>query len=385
MTYTYRFANLLSDSDVAELELTNVKFDRRIIVPGTFSGTAIVTNADMAAEVKKVVPGKTVVHVYRDADIWGTYIIWSARVKSQGNITQVEFSGSTLESWFYRRIIDIDELNYSQIDQIDILRDLVFNAQIGWLPYQLNADLGINVVPDTGVSGVRRDRKYLKTEAASYGQRIEELANVDDGFEYMIRTYIDGQGNRIRELLWGYPGINNTVNSFNYFYPGNILSYELTYDATDAATAFWTRGDTIESDYAEDAQPLMTQFPVLVGDYFDASWPHLDKVIDYSSVTDINTLEQYATYWAATRAGLVVIPQIEVVPGGIDFNPNMLGSYATFTITDPFFPLTVNGEPTYTGQFRIVGLEVTPDERGTNEKYKFVIADDFDPTDVGGL
>ena len=73
--YTYRFASLLSDADIAELELEDVKFDRRIIVPGKFSGTATVTNVDIANQVKKVIPAKTVVHVYRDADIWGTYII----------------------------------------------------------------------------------------------------------------------------------------------------------------------------------------------------------------------------------------------------------------------------------------------------------------------
>lgn len=382
MTYTYRFANLLSDSDVAELDLSNVKFDRRIIVPGSFSGTVTVSNPDIARQVKKVVPGKSIVHVYRGSDIWGTYIIWQARVKSNRATTTVEFSGASLESWFYKRIIDIDEVAFTDTDQIDILRDLVFNAQIGWFPYQDNADLHISVVPDTGVSGVKRDRKYFKTEAASVGQRIEELANVDDGFEYMIRVYTDGTGSRVRELVWGYPGLNTTVDTFNYFYPGNIKSYELTYDATDAATAFWTRGDTIESDYTEDAKPLMTQFPVLAGDYFDAAWPHLDKVVDYSSVTSIETLEEYAAYWAFARSGLVMIPVMEIVPGAADFNPNLLGSYATFTITDPFFPLDYDGSPTYSGTFRIVGVEISPDERGHGESFRFVIADEFDPTDV---
>lgn len=381
--YTYRFANILSDSDVAELELSNVKFDRRIIVPGSFSGTAIVTNGEIGNEVKKVVPGKTLVHVYRNADIWGTYIIWSARVSSQGSVTSVEFSGSTLESWFYRRIIDIDALEYSQEDQIVIFNDLVSNAQIGWLPYESAANINIAVYPP-GVSGVPRDRVYRKTEAASYGQRMEELANVDDGFEYMVRTYIESDGTRVREMVWGYPGLNDTVNAYNYFYPGNIKSYKFTYDATDAGTAFWSRGDTVESDYAEDAEPLMTQFPVLVGEYFDASWPHLDKVLDYSSVTDIKTLEEYAAFWAANRAGIIMIPEIDIAAGDNEFHPNLLGSYATFTITDHFFPI-IKGTPTYEGQFRVVGVEISPAERGRDETMRFVIADDFDPTDTGGL
>lgn len=382
MTYTYRFANLLSDTDIAELDVQGVKFDRRIIVPGTFSGTVAVTNEEIARQVKKVVPGRSIVHIYRDSEIWGTYIIWSARVTGSRANTTVAFQGASLESWFYRRIVDVDELTYNQMDQIDIFRDLIFNAQIGWLPYEANADLRISVVPDTGVSGIKRDRVYKKTEAATVGQRMEELANVDDGFEYMIRTYVDDNGDRVREMLWGYPGINSGVGTFNYFYPGNIKSYEIFYDANDAATAFWTRGDTIESDYTEDAEPLMTQFPVLSGDYLDAAWPHLDKVVDYSSVTEIDTLEKYAEYWAIVRSGLVMIPQFEVVPGEVDFNPNMLGSYATFTITDPFFPLDSNGSPTYSGTFRVVGIEITPDQRGNSESFRLVIEDSFDPTEV---
>lgn len=382
MTYTYRFANLLSDTDIAELDVQGVKFDRRIIVPGTFSGTVAVTNEEIARQVKKVVPGRSIVHIYRDSEIWGTYIIWSARVTGSRANTTVAFQGASLESWFYRRIVDVDELTYSQIDQIDIFRDLIFNAQIGWLPYEANADLRISVVPDTGVSGIKRDRVYKKTEAATFGQRMEELANVDDGFEYMIRTYVDDNGDRAREMLWGYPGINSGVGNFNYFYPGNIKSYEIFYDANDAATAFWTRGDTIESDYTEDAEPLMTQFPVLSGDYLDAAWPHLDKVVDYSSVTEIDTLEKYAEYWAIVRSGLVMIPQFEVIPGEVDFNPNLLGSYATFTITDPFFPLENSGSPTYSGTFRVVGIEVTPDQRGNSESFRLVIEDSFDPTEV---
>lgn len=381
MTYTYRFASLLSDADVAELDLYNVKFDRRIIVPGSFSATVAVTNPDNAREVRKVIPGKTIVHVYRGSDIWGSYIIWSARIRGNGANTTVEYSGSSLESWLYRRIIDVDELVYANVDQITIARDLIDNAQVGWIPYENAANLGITVTP--GVSGVLRDRTYRKAEAASVGQRLDELANADNGFEYIIRTYVGDDGYRVRELVWGYPGLNNETQDFDFFYPGNISSYELFYDATDAGTAFWTRGDTIETDYTENAVPLMTEFPVLTGDFFDLAWPHLDKVIDYSSVTEITTLERYAEYWAATKGGLVVIPQIEVMPDEFTFNPNLLGSYADFTITDEFFPLTAAGSPTYSGRYRIVGLEVTPEERGNRERFRFVIEDTFDPTDLG--
>ena len=382
MTYTYRFATLLSDSDVAELELTGVKFDRRIIVPGAFNASVVVSNKEIAEQVKKVIPGKTIVHVYRDADIWGSYIIWQVRVQSgHAGTINVSISGASLESWFYRRIQDYPDLVFTNTDQIEIFRTLVQNAQVGWSPYDQAANLSISV--DPGNSGVLRDREYKLTDAVSVGQRIEELANVDNGFEYMIRTYVDTASNtRIREMIWGYPAINAGQKTAIFEYPGNISSYDFSYDATESATAFWTRGDSIDNDVTGEATPLMTTEPFLSTEYLDNGWPHLDKVIDYSSVTDIHTLEQYAAWWRDNRAGIVFIPQVEINGSSSQvFSPNELGSYATFVITDEFFTL-VSGVPTFAGQFRIVGIEVTPPDRGSAEVIRFVVEDDFDPTEM---
>lgn len=387
MIYTYRFANLLSDSDLTELELSNVRFDRRIIVPGSFSASVTVSNQQVATEVKKIIPGRTIVHVYRGADIWGTYIIWQMRLKSgSAGTISVDISGSTLESWFYRRIFDMPIVEYDNIDQIQIFREFIENAQIGWGSYPDSANLGISVL--AGSSGVLRDRTYKMSEAASVGQRIEELANVDNGFEYMIRTYVDSDTDtRVREMVWGYPEINAGIKTAQFYYPGNISSYELSYDATEASTAFWARGDSVETDLTADSEPLMTEEPYLADVYLSAGWPHLDKVVDYSSVTDIATLEGYAKWWRDNRAGIVVIPQIEINATTLAsvFSPNELGSYATFTIDDVYFPLGVNGEPSYSGEFRIVGIEVSPGDRGSGETIRFVITSDFDPTESVAL
>lgn len=384
MTYTYRFANLLSDSDIAELELSNVRFDRRIIVPGSFSGSITVTNEDMASQVRAIQPGKSIVHVYRGADIWGTYIIWQKKISGKGSSVNVEFMGASLESWLYRRIIDSTDLVYTDVDQIEIMRDLVSRAQLGWAPYIDSANLGIEV--QDGVSGILRTRRYDITEATSVGQRTEELANVNNGFEYMIRTYYNGS-TRVRELVWGYPALNDTVKDVGFFYPGNITSYDFLYDAVDAGTVFWTRGDSIETDLTADSKPLMTPEPYHSTSYLDNSWPHLDKVIDYSSVKELATLEEYAQWWRDNRAGLVVIPTIEINNTDLAtvFTPNELGARATFAITDPYFPLNPDGSPSYNGQFRIVGMEVSPDERGKSEQVRFITVSEFSPGSIGGV
>lgn len=375
--YTYRFAGLLSDADLCELELTNVRFDRRIIQPGSFTATIPVTNQDTATQVKKIVPTRTIVHVYRDADIWGTYIIWSVKMRSSvhGPVT-VDIQGATLESWLDKRIIDVD-LTYNDVDQFDIARDLLDQAQTGWTPYEANADL--NIIAQSNDSGVLRDRTYYVTDAASVGQRLQELAKVDNGFEYIIHTYVDvDAGARIREFV-----LATELGSENlelvYTYPGSITSYDITYDGTDAATAWWTRGDTINDDATETSFPLMTGGPVLADQWLESGFPHMDKVVDYSSVTVLDTLEDYAAWWRDNHSGVVAVPVVEISTNeGTIIPPTALGTMAKFTIVDEMFAL---GD--FSSQNRIIGIEVSPPERGSQERIRFVIATEIDPTDIG--
>lgn len=382
-TYTYRFADLLSDADVAELELSNVRFDRRIITPGAFSASITVTNRELATQVKKIVPAKTVVHVYRDADIWGTYIIWSMRVRSSSRAgVQVDFTGASLESFFYRRLLDLDS-EYEGVDQFSIARDLITIGQTGWLPYPNAPQLGI-VSDPFKMSGVVRDRSYYITDGASVGQRLEELANVDNGFEYMINTYVDDDsGYRVREFV-----LDNQLGSDNidvtFSYPGSIESYEIQMDAADASTAFWTRGDSIQDDVTADARPLMTLEPALAEEWLDAGFPHLDKVVDYSTVIQLETLEAYAEWWKDNRAGVFSIPIIGINTSDVAtlITPSALGTSANFTILDEYYGL-IDGAPEFSSTNRIVGIEVTPSSRGSSENIRFVISTEFDPTEMG--
>lgn len=380
--YSYRFANLLSDSDIAELELSNVRFDRRIIVPSAFSASVAVTNVDIASQVRKIVPARTIVHVYRDADIWGTYIIWSMNVRSSSRgPVQVDFQGASLESWFDRRIVDID-LDFDDEDQFDIARALVANAQVGWFPYPDAANL--NIIAQTNDSGVTRDRTYKVTEGAPVGQRLSELANTDNGFEYMINTYVDvDAGSRIREFVLA-EELGEENGDFVFTYPGSISSYEVTYNAQESATAFWARGDSTNDDVTADSEPLMTESPVLSTDWLENAFPHLDRVVDYPSVIVLETLEDYAAYWRDTRSGIWAVPVIELNTTDLQtiMNPSALGSYAQVTILDEFFGMGSEG-PDFSYNNRIVGMEITPPERGKSETIRLVVAQSFDPTDTG--
>lgn len=366
--YRYVFADLLTDTTLAELDLSGVTFDRRICQAGSFSATVAVPNAEIAAQVQRIVPrddttiatgpGRTVVHIYRGEALWGTYVIWTATVKSdsRGQIT-VDLQGATLESYLDHREIR-EDIELIQADQLDIARYLVAHMQT----QGPDASVGIEAGGDP-TSGIIRDRTYLASEAATYGQRLTELAQVTDGPEWMIRTWQDpATGRRRREFV-----VANRLGDANtrhvWTQPGDIVSWEYPADATSAATSWQCRGDTIQDDLSADSEPLLGgiwENPA----YPAAGWPLLESTVDYQGVTSLDTLNDYAAWWAANRSGMIRIPQITVrLDDDTDFTPNALGDSASIKISDGvWFP-----PGTFARTWRIIGCEITPPTRDAGE------------------
>lgn len=377
-SYRYVFADLLTDTDIVALELEGVTFDRRLIQAGAFRGSIPVPNADIAAKVRKIAPsgpdeigtgpGRTVVHIYRDGQIWGTYLIWSATPSGdeKGRV-KVDLQGASLESYLSRVEIRQD-LTYTGKDQIsELAADLV--AQMQAQPY---GDIGLLI--HCPPCGILRDRTYKASEAATYGQRLTELANVEQGFEFMIRTYLQ-DGVRVRDFIGGL-FVFATGQDQVWTRPGNILSWSYVVDATGAATSYQARGATINDDLGATSEPLMGA-AADADALHNAGWARLDKTIDYSSVVVPGTLNDYARWWAANRAGVTRVLQATVrIDDQTAFTPNNLGDHARLTIVDAWFPLTDTGKPTFAKRPRIVGCEVTPPTRTTGETLKLILEEE---------
>ena len=372
--YRYVFADLLTDTPLAELDLTNVTFDRRIIQPGAFRATIPVPNADVAERVRAVFPpentwppsggaGRTVCHVYRDADIWGTYLIWTATPSGddRGRV-QVDLQGASLESYLDHRQIWAD-LAFTQEDQIDIAHALVLDMQADGPA----SNIGLQV--EGAPSGVLRDREYKASEAATYGQRLSELANVVGGFEYMIRTYVDqSTGMRPRVFTTGYPALGQATTPHVFARPGNVISWSYPSDAASSATRWRGRGDTVQDDLTSDSEPLLGNV-YTADDLITAGWPYLDHTEDYQGVTVVSTLDDYARWWRDTRSGVIRVPQATVrLDDSTSFTPNRLGDYARLVIVDEWFPLDDQGAPTFDVTWRVVGVEVTPVSRDNGQE-----------------
>ncbi|MFP3968590.1 hypothetical protein SMC26_40270 [Actinomadura fulvescens] len=377
------FADLMTDQTITELALTGVTFDRRIIQPGSLRATIPVPNATVAAEVRKVFPherywpptagpGRVICHVYRGAQIWGTYLIWTATPAGdeRGNVS-VEIQGATLESYLDHRQIWTDVPPFVQVDQTAIAQQLIAHMQAG------GGAASIGLVPLDTPSGVRRDRTYKASEAATYGQRLAELANVVDGFEYMIRTFVDpATGKRARQFVTAARlGQSDTDHVFTR--PGNVVSWSYPSDAAAAATRWRARGDTKQDDLTADSEPLLGSIHT-AADLIAAGWPYLDHTEDYQGVTQVATLDDYARWWRDTRSGVIRIPQARVrLDEAPSFTPDRLGDFARLTIVDVWFPLDRSegaySRPTFSRHWRVVGIEVTPVSREDSQELATLI------------
>ncbi|WP_017578600.1 hypothetical protein [Nocardiopsis valliformis] len=377
--YRYQFCDLVTDRPIAELDLGGVRFDRRICQAGAFSGSVPVTSPEVADKVAKVAgrrdndltsgPGRTVVHVWRGDRIWGTYLIWSAEPKAdaQGRVT-VDLNGASLESYLHHREIRSDT-SFAGVDQLRIARTLV---------QRMEASRPIGLVPaDARNSGVVRDAVYLASEALTYGDALEDLSSHEEGPEWMVRTVVRG-GERIREFVVA-QRLGSTQTEHVFTQPGNVLGWSYPADATDAATSWQARGDAPETDPEEEAEQVLSR---IWADprFAENGWPLLDRTVDAPGITDRDTLDDHARWWARRSSGAVRFPQVTVrLDEQSTFTPDHLGDRARLTLVNDWFPL-VNGRPTFSNSWRVIGVEVTPATRGQGQDTATLIFEE--PTDT---
>ena len=382
MVYYFRFADLLTDGTVLELSAPFTA-DRRIIQPGAFSCTIPVPNSSMGAMVNKIVPQRTICHVYRDSMIIGSYIVWSktASIERSGQAS-VALQGATLESYLYHRFISQDATFVGE-EQLEIADWLVSEAMSGPPGYESSADLGITVRAYTP-SGVTRDREYLASSCDTVGDLLEALASVDNGFEYAIHTYESGPTGRVFEMQYGYPGLNCSSARLVLEHPGNLTSMSFLYDGTAGGTVFRARGKSVAADAGEVSEPLLSDL-VLAEGFLDQGFPVLDVKADYQNVSVKSTLDAYASWWASNRSGPVITPSFSVAPQAMfaaGFSPFSLGSQIAVVMDNPLFPC-VDGSSTFGGTPRLIGFELSVDQSGADEM-KLIIETGFDPTEIGG-
>jgi hypothetical protein len=364
--YRYKFHRLRDGQYLGDLELVNVSFDKRILQPGTFSATIAIPDRDVGALVKHIIPedetvldrgpGVITCQVLRGGEYWGEYWITGATPARSGKGTPtIALRGSTLDAYFLQVELQETLPTFTAYDQIDIARELLNHMQSQ--PY---ANLGL--VLQGGVSGVERDRTYNADEA-TYGQRLTELAQVDGGFEWMINI-LSGPAGLERHWVWGMPlGVQNPApHVFSDDPGGGIISgWSEQIDALRGATRWRARGDRISTDASTSSTPLISAAAEATA-HLAAGWPRLDRTINYSSVTEMATLQDYAAYWAATAPGALRVDSVTLTLGAEpSFDMNSLGDTARIHLDNEWHT------PHWRTR-RIIGIGITPTSRADGKE-----------------
>ncbi|MGW2130464.1 hypothetical protein [Streptomyces coelicoflavus] len=353
--YRVLLCDLRTDQLIDVLPVSGVSLDDYIGKTGAMSGTVPIPNAKLADRARKaLVPGRTAVWVERGRDLWWGGILWTLSLASdqRGRLTaQIQAGG--WESYLYHRLL-YDTQTAVQVDQLDIARGLVDYVQ-----NTPGGDIGITY--DTHTSGVLRDRTYLRYDLPAVGDLLDDLAAVEDGFEWRVASFRDTDGRRIKRLRFGYPKLLAGAADIVLDHPGPVLSYTWPTDATRKANAWQSRGASVNSNQAADSYPLMSSVVVDDADVA-AGWPRLDGTSDYTTVTQQGTLDAHARADAHTARAPVVIPEVEVLLGG-QITPALLGATVRLRISDLWHP----GADRLDARYRVVGMSVSPPERGRPE------------------
>ncbi|GGT31978.1 hypothetical protein [Streptomyces purpureus] len=350
ITPAYRaiFCDLRTDQVLDVLPLTEAKYDDFIGKSGSLSATVPLPEPALAARAKAALqPGRTAVWLERDGDIWWGGVLWTCTpaTDEQGRMT-VQFQAGTFDSYLDHRILSADVL-LVQADQFDIARSLVAHAQ-----EQEGGDIGISLGAE--MSGVRRDFAAGYTALARVRELLDKLAQLADGFEWRIHCYRDGQGRRVKRLQLGHPRIESSQSDIVLDHPGSILTYSLPTDSTVQANVWVARGESDNTDQAQDSLPLT----VMEWDRDDliGGWPRLERTSDHSGVKDTATLRSLAKAELTRQRRPELIPELTVVLDG-RITPALLGARIRLRIQDLWHQ---EGLDT---QYRIVGLAVNPPQR----------------------
>ncbi|MFE0189287.1 hypothetical protein [Streptomyces sp. NPDC058989] len=358
--YRVLVCDLRSDQLLDVLPLQEVTVEDFIGKAGSLQGTVPIPNAAMADRVRPILtPARTALWVERDREIWWGGVLWSVNPKSdeRGRIS-VEVQAGTFDTYLEHRQLRTT-LKATNRDQLDIARDLVDYAQA-----QTRGDIGITY--DTELSGIKRSRTFSASDQPKIRDLLDKLGEADRGFEWRIRCYHDPKsGARMKQLDLGHPILARPGDDVVLTHPGRLLTYEFPTDGTTVANVWQARGASDNRNQAAASRPLLSE-PLVAEQDLAAGWPRLDGSSDHQSIDDPKVLGEHARAEAALARRPQVIPEITV---HLDpqISPDLLGRYVRLRIRDDWHPDGLDA------RHRVVGISVTPPERGKAESAKLTL------------
>lgn len=363
--YTYLFADLLTNEVLGELPLFGTYFEKYVNNTGNanFSfkigqGGLDDTRLDDKLALQATIPGRTALYVDRDGDlIWGG-IVWSRVYQSQAKT--VSCTAQTMDSYLFRRVRRANALYVASLnwDQRNIVIDLLQKMVEEGGP---QSDLGL-LLPDTFSTEVVRTKNVWGYDFNFYGDLIQSIYQLDNGFDFMIDVAYQRSVPR-RFVLIGYPNLGDAVDDPNIVtldYPGPIFNYYWPESVSGGADQAWAVG---AGDGASKLFGVATDSASL-----DAGYPLLEVVNSYTDVTQMSTINAHAAGDLETNKIPSSIPTLNVTPDEMDFNNFQVGTYCRLVIEDDRFP---DG---FDDTVKINGWTLTPNQSSGSESCTLVVA-----------
>lgn len=228
--YSYLFADILTNTVVAELPCYGTWFSRQLSGAGNMTATIAMNAAGYSNRdlLNTTIPGKHAMYALcNDTVVWGGPI-WSRTYNADGKA--LALTGQTFESWPYK-FYPTATLTFLDEGQRNIVRSLFNTLQS--VPLQ-NAHI---TVPPTFTTDIRRKETFHNYEVQSFGDLIDYMSEYDAGFDYEIVCELDSTGVIRRNLRLGYPklGLSKTASGLRFEYPGSIIRYIYSENASRSA------------------------------------------------------------------------------------------------------------------------------------------------------
>ena len=336
--WAYLAADVQSGIVLAELPLSGVRFGRVLKGHGQLSGDLSLDGLSAGRRrdlLDAIDPGRRALYVAANGKL-----LWGGIVWKEGSDRPVQVEAQEWGSYFHRRILR-DDATHTQVDQFTIANGLIDDAQL-----VTGGDVRVALGGDT--SGVLRDRTYLAGDLHVIGERLDELSNVIDGFDYAWPAEYDDNGNPRGRLLLGYPRLGSSQPSIVIAMPRAV---GFGRDASQLATTAWATGE--KPTDGTDVPVATSTDPALI----TAGYPVLDKVNSYTTVSDAATLQEHADADQAADGGTLVTVQAAVSIDKVLDNGVELGDPALCVFEGPRFP-----DP-FEEELRIVAMDYDP-QRG---------------------
>jgi len=383
--YVYIATTLFADIPVADLPLRNVTFSWARNKPGTFSADLQVPVFSRVSDyLSATVPGRAVIYVFRDGvPIWGG-IIWK-RVLSSENRT-IKLEGDTFDSYMYHRVLDQD-LQFLRVpeenppipgtDQIEMFRVLWAHMSGRWddmggllkdqpTPPRPNADIGVTLDSYPNHT-ILRGRHFKKWDFRTYGEHLETLSKLRDGFDWCALVTETPMGapsasGVSRRIAFGYPKFGRPFaqTGFIWEYPANMLTYTWTGDSDKAATAAFVLGSG-----EGDLRAYTVQYNT---ERLREGWPLLDVTYTHSTVVRQETLISHAAKYLraydppVATFDMTIHPDLPPTFGPPDGEHYFIGDEVGLKIDDEIFnEAGIRPEDMFVV---INGISVTPNDDG---------------------